>query len=183
MGLKKVIRRIFGKKPLTEEEMSDRIIQRIREGGGKVGNNVHILSSGIDLGEPYFISIGDNVTITGTRLLTHDASTFKAIGRTKVAGVSIGNDVFVGYGCIILPGVSIGNKVVVGAGCVVSKDIPDNSVVVGNPCKIICTYDDYIEKNRIAMKSKPVIELSPDDIMNDEESKNKLIEYGSGYIL
>lgn len=183
MGLKSFVRRLLGKRPPSEEDISNKIIARIRNGGGAVGENVHILSSGIDLGEPYLISIGDNVTITGTRLLTHDASTFKAIGHTKVGKVSIGSDVFIGYGTVILPNVSIGNKVIVGAGTIVAKDIPDNSVVVGNPCKIICTYDDYIEKNRIAMKSKPVIELSPDDIMNDEESKNKLIEYGSGYIL
>lgn len=51
--------------------------------------------------------------------------------------VSIGDDVWIGGGAIILPGVTIGNNVVVGAGSVVARDIPDNVVVAGNPAKII----------------------------------------------
>lgn len=51
--------------------------------------------------------------------------------------VSIGDDVWIGGGAIILPGVTIGNNVVVGAGSVVTRDIPDNVVVAGNPAKII----------------------------------------------
>lgn len=51
--------------------------------------------------------------------------------------VSIGDDVWIGGGAIILPGVTIGNNVVVGAGSVVTRDISDNVVVAGNPAKII----------------------------------------------
>ena len=53
-------------------------------------------------------------------------------------------------------GVKIGNKVVVGAGTVVSKDIPDNTVVVGNPYRIIMAYDEYMKKNEDRMKICPV---------------------------
>lgn len=56
------------------------------------------------------------------------------VERLDVASVHIGDDVWVGYGVIILPGVSIGNNVVIGAGSVVSRDIPDDCVAVGNPC-------------------------------------------------
>lgn len=51
--------------------------------------------------------------------------------------ISIGNDCWIGGGSIILPGVSIGNNCVIGAGSVVTKDIPDDSVAVGNPAKVI----------------------------------------------
>ena len=51
--------------------------------------------------------------------------------------ITIGDNVWFGGNCIVLPGVTIGNNVVVGAGSVVTKDIPDNAVVVGNPAKII----------------------------------------------
>lgn len=47
---------------------------------------------------------------------------------------------------IILPGVIIGNNVIVGAGAVVAKDIPDNSVAVGVPARVIKTADEYLEK-------------------------------------
>ena len=51
--------------------------------------------------------------------------------------IKIGNNVWLGGGCIICPGVKIGNNVTIGAGSVVNKNIPDNSVAVGNPIKII----------------------------------------------
>ena len=51
--------------------------------------------------------------------------------------VIIGKNVWIGSGCIILPGVSIGDNAIIGAGSVVTKDIPKNSIAVGNPAKVI----------------------------------------------
>jgi maltose O-acetyltransferase len=51
--------------------------------------------------------------------------------------VTIGNNVWIGGGAIICPGVSIGDNCTIGAGSVVTKDIPSNSIAVGNPCKVI----------------------------------------------
>lgn len=95
------------------------------------------------------ITIGDNVTLAPrVHIIAHDASTYLFLGKTRAADVTIGNDVFVGASLIILPGVTIGNRVVIGAGSVVTKDIPDNSVAVGNPARVICTIDEYIGKER-----------------------------------
>lgn len=62
--------------------------------------------------------------------------------------MDIRDNVFSGYGTIILPNTRIGNNVIVGAGTVVAKDIPDNVVVVGNLCQILCSYDKYISNNK-----------------------------------
>lgn len=51
--------------------------------------------------------------------------------------ITVGNDVWIGAGVQVLPGVTIGNNVVIGAGSVVTKDIPDNVVAVGNPCRVL----------------------------------------------
>lgn len=51
--------------------------------------------------------------------------------------VSIGDNVWIGGSVTILPGVSIGDNVTIGAGSVVTKNIPDNVVAVGNPCRVI----------------------------------------------
>lgn len=59
----------------------------------------------------------------------------KAI-RTRTAPVTIGNNVWIGGGTIILPGVTIGDNTVIGAGSVVTKPIPSNAVACGNPCVI-----------------------------------------------
>ena len=58
----------------------------------------------------------------------------------------VGNDVYIGNNVIILPGVTIGNNVVIGAGAVVTHDIPDNSVAVGVPARVIKSADAYFEK-------------------------------------
>lgn len=55
----------------------------------------------------------------------------------KLRFIMIGNNVWIGGGVIIMPGVTIGDNVVIGAGSVVTKDIPDNVVAYGNPCRVM----------------------------------------------
>lgn len=57
--------------------------------------------------------------------------------KTQTAPVTIGDNVWIGGGSIILPGVTIGDNVVIGAGSVVTRDIPSNTVAYGNPCRVI----------------------------------------------
>lgn len=145
--IKKLIKRIIN----IERES---IVERIRKNGGSVGENVQIHGF-VDYGHDFLITIGDNVTISNAAILAHDGSTKVGIGYSKIGKVKIGNNVFIGYGAIILPNVKIGNKVIVGAGSIVNKDIPDNSIVVGNPARIIGTYDEYMNKHRILKNKKP----------------------------
>lgn len=56
--------------------------------------------------------------------------------KTRTAPVTIGDHVWIGGGAIILPGVTIGHNVVIGAGSVVTGDIPGNTIVYGNPCRV-----------------------------------------------
>lgn len=169
--------------PTTQEEISNSVITAIRNGGGQVGENVDIIETKIDLGEPYLIKIGNDVTITCSRILTHDASFKKKTGYTRVGKVHIGNNVFIGAGCIILPNVTIGDNCIIGAGTVVVKDVPENSVAVGNPMRIISTYEQSLEKNEEKMKTVPVVDMAPKDILKDKDVIERLIKSGNGYVL
>lgn len=133
-------------------------IESLRKRGVRVGEDVAIYNSDIDGGYGFLIDIGNRVTITNATILTHDASTKRALGYAKVGRVSIGDDTFIGYGSIVLPGVSIGQKVIVGAGSVVREDIPDNCVVTGNPARVVCSTDEYIERNREKMAHMPIFD-------------------------
>ena len=61
--------------------------------------------------------------------------------------ISIGNHVYIGANSLIMPGVTIEDNVLVAAGSVVTKSVPSGYVVAGNPAKIICSIDSYIERN------------------------------------
>lgn len=124
-----------------------------------IGNNTVIYSPNncvIDQTRPWMIEIGDNVSITtGVTILTHgyDWSVFKGMYGDVLGSaghVKIGDNVFIGMNSTILKGVTIGNNVVIGANSLINKDVPDNSVVVGNPQRVVCDIDSYLEKRRAA---------------------------------
>lgn len=129
-------------------------INKAIEGGVKIGINTTITGS-TDFGsEPYLVQIGDNVCISfGVSFITHDNAT-KVINNLLndntfaiYAPIKIGNNCFIGAKTIILPGVTIGNNCIIGAGSIVTKDIENNCVAAGVPCKKIATINEYIEKN------------------------------------
>ena len=107
----------------------------------------------IELGEKFYantgcimldvgkITIGDNVMF-GPNVSIYTAGhplhpESRNSGYEYGIPVSIGDNVWIGGSCVVLPGVKIGNNVVIGAGSVVTKDIPDNVCAAGNPCKVI----------------------------------------------
>lgn len=98
------------------------------------------------------IEIGDNVLIASnvqlytathpvelSQRLTSDwkSGSGEYFCRTYALPIKIGDGCWLGGGVIVLPGVTIGNGCVIGAGSVVTKDIPGNSLAVGNPCRVI----------------------------------------------
>ncbi|MGG0461918.1 acyltransferase [Priestia aryabhattai] len=113
--------------------------------GMKIGDNCSIQPGVIfDYSHCWLIRIGDNVTIAPEAyLLAHDASTKMLNGYTKISSISIEDNVFIGARALIMPGVTIGKNTIVAAGSIVTKSIPENSVVAGNPARIISTLEEY----------------------------------------
>ena len=142
---------------------------------GKTGEKVHVNAPfrcdygyNIEVGENFYsnynltildvgkVRIGDNAVIApNVSIYTaghpiHPDS--RNSGYEYGIDVTIGDNVWIGGNVCILPGVSIGDNVVIGAGSVVTKDIPDNVIAAGNPCRIIRAIidedRDYYYKDR-----------------------------------
>lgn len=126
--------------------------------GMKIGKNFNRLNGVIlDPGHCWLIEIGNNVTIAPrVHILCHDASTKTFLGYTKIGRVTIGDNVFIGAESVILPGVCIGNNVVIGANSTVTHSVPENSVVAGSPAKVICSLNEYLEKEKKRMCTCPI---------------------------
>lgn len=152
-------------------EIKGQSIRSLRKRGAVIGEDVSLLSATIDKNAACLIEIGNNVTITNATILAHDASTKRFLGYTKIAKTQIGNNVFIGWQAVVLPGVTIGDNVIIGAGAVVKSSIPSNSVAVGNPARVICTLDEYIEKNKKNMGQVPVYQVPVGTLAKDKKSE------------
>ena len=125
--------------------------------GMTVGKNFKRLNGVIlDPGHCWLIEIGDNVTMAPrVHILCHDASTKQFLGYTKIGRVTVGNNVFIGAESVVLPGVTIGDNVIIGANSTVTRDIPEGTVAVGSPARVICTLDEYLAREKSRMETAP----------------------------
>lgn len=152
-------KRIYRYNHLPPEEW-DQLDTLLREILGKAGKVVHIMPPfhcdygyNIEVGENFFanynftvldvgpVRIGDNAQIAPNVSIytaghpVHPDS--RNSGYEYGIGITIGDNVWIGGNACILPGVTIGNNVVIGAGSVVTRDLPDNVIAVGNPCRVV----------------------------------------------
>ncbi len=156
LDCKKKIFRYNHLEPGNPEE-KDRLIKDIL---GKTGDYINIeppffcdYGYNIEIGENFFanynftvldvgrVRIGENVQIAPNVSIytaghpVHPES--RNSGYEYGIDITIGDNVWIGGNTCVMPGVTIGNNAVIGAGSVVTKDIPDNVIAAGNPCRII----------------------------------------------
>lgn len=145
---------------------SETYIKYLKRLGVKIGERTVIFSpreTFIDEQYPWMVEIGNDVQITrGVIILTHsyDWSVVKK-KYSRLYGASgnvvIKDNVFIGVNTVILKGVTIGENSIIGAGSVVAKDIPANSVAVGNPAKVIHKIDNNYLKNILTDRRKKLL--------------------------
>jgi len=121
---------------------------------GHIGDNF-FFQPRIIPADPKMVLFHNNVTVTSNvTFVTHDVF-HKGLNRLNKGNfnylckpIEVFDNVFIGCNSIILPGVKIGPNAVVAAGSVVTKDVKENTVVAGNPAKVIETFDEYLEKRK-----------------------------------
>ncbi|MEH2371926.1 sugar O-acetyltransferase [Nostoc sp.] len=152
--------RLLRRYNLTTEEQQEQRQQILQELFGNIGNKVLIVppfhcdyGSNIFAGDKLYMNYGcvildcNTVNIGENVLCAPYVQIYTAYhpiepkirlsGRELAAPINIGNNVWIGGSAIICPGVTIGDNTTIGAGSVVVKDIPENVVAAGNPCRVI----------------------------------------------
>lgn len=160
---------------LLRPDETEKMILMLKEILGKTGENIFIetpfhcdYGKNIEVGENFFANYNFTVLDVGKVIIGSNAQIAPNVsiytaghpihpqsrnsGYEYGIGVTIGDNVWIGGSVVINPGVHIGNNAVIGSGSVVTKNIPDNVVAVGNPCKVVkeITSEDrkYYYKNR-----------------------------------
>jgi len=126
--------------PSPEVAMANRIAA-LRQRGVRIGEGCHLLTTAFST-EPYLVELGNRVGVSsGTQFITHDAAVWlfrPERPHAQVLGpIRVGDNTYIGENCLILPGTTIGAGCVIAAGSVVRGTIPDNSLVVGNPGRVV----------------------------------------------
>ena len=153
--MKHLIKRVF--RIINGKDDNSNSVAWLRKHGAKIGEDVELYDFSCSAKDASCLEIGNHVTLTGVMCLTHDASLKRFLGNdcNKIGRIVIGDNVFIGKQTVILPNVHVGNNVIIGVGSIVTHDIPDESVAVGNPARVICTIDEFKDKHLSNMKSHP----------------------------
>ncbi len=176
--LKEIVYRLRG------EYTTERLVSM----GMKVGKNFGRLGGVIlDPSHCWLIEIGDNVTLAPrVHILCHDASTKQFLGVTKIGRVTIGDNVFIGAESVVLPNVHIGSNVIIGANSTVTHDIPDGVVAAGCPARVICSLEEYLQKEKLRMDAVPVYgeeyTLRKDVSMEKRMEQKRDLKDSMGYV-
>lgn len=156
----------------------EKYLSNLKKKGLRIGENVQIIDSFFfDPSHCFLISIGNNCIICpNVRLIAHDASTKRLLGYTRIGKIDIRENCFIGDSAIVLPNITIGPNSIVGAGAVVTNDVPPNTVVAGNPARVIGSLEDFLNKVREQRKGKRVFGKDYFIEKLDEAKRNEILQ-------
>lgn len=152
--LKKILSKLYMHRVNKTNEAKRKYLRSL---GCKIGEGTRFTGLANVGDDPYLVEIGSDCLISNdVSFLAHDggvkvlnsAGFFNEVKMDKMARIKVGNNCFIGCGAVIMGGVKIGDNVIIGTRSIVTKDIPSGMVAAGMPAKVICTIEEYYEKNK-----------------------------------
>lgn len=149
--IKELIKRIL----YPHTHSSEAFVDYLRRRGVEVGEGCHFFDArtiNVDLQRPHMLRFGKYVKVTGyVHILCHDYSRSVVLQSGgghfgEARETVIGDNVFIGAHAIVLMGSNIGANSIIGAGAVVSGSWPEDSVIAGNPAKLVCSLSEFASK-------------------------------------
>lgn len=146
--------------------------------GLNIGAGTHYSIENLDGIAPQLATIGRRcVFAPKSVVLTHDASLLPMTGKYIFKKTYVGDNVFIGYGAVIMPGVRVGDNSIIGSNSVVTKDIDSGCVVAGVPARFICKTSELIQKRSGDLIDSPcdyTKGLTEADILNIQKTVLKI---------
>jgi len=175
MNFREFVQRIHVK--FLQLASSDSKINYLRRKGMKIGSDCQINT--LLFSEPFLVEIGNHVAIAGgTEFITHDGAIWCFRDEIKdgdiFGKIKVGNNVFIGNNCVLLPNTVIGDNCIIGVGSIVRGQFPKNSVIIGNPAKVI--YQTNIQKLMYKQNKGLFITYNLSDSKKNEVIKNHFEE-------
>lgn len=142
----------------------------------EMGENIFYQSREIPV-EPYLVKLHNNIVFASSvHIIPHDIIHMVFNWKNNrndyhihMGCVEIMDNVFLGSECVVLPNVKIGPNAIVAAGAVVTKDVPEGTIVGGNPAKVIGSFDDLMEKRKKDIDVSDIKWERADDLWNEFE--------------
>jgi maltose O-acetyltransferase len=139
---------------------------KLRALGMHIGADVNLpASTWIDASHCFLISIGDHCGFGEECLiLAHDAQMDEFLDAARIGRVVIHPSCHIGARTVILAGVEIGPRTIVGASSLVSQSLPPDTVCAGNPARVVCSLEEYLERHRARLAASPTFPYAQYDI-------------------